>query len=65
MEKRILVVDDEQDILTLIQEILVDEGYSDQTSTYGKCLQDLQGYLPDLILVDIMLAVEDGREVCA
>ena len=65
MEKRILVVDDEQDILTLIQEILEDEGYSVQTSTNGQCLQNLQGDLPDLILLDIMLAGEDGRELCA
>ena len=65
MQKRILVVDDEQDILTLIQEILEDEGYSVQTSTNGQCLQNLQGDLPDLILLDIMLAGEDGRELCA
>ena len=58
-------MDSEQDSLTLIQEILEDEGYSVQTSTNGQCLQNLQGDLPDLILLDIMLGGEDGRDLCA
>src|SRR5205085_4437587 len=65
MKKRILVVDDEQDILTLIKEILEDEGYCVQTSINGQCFQNLQGDVPDLILLDIMLAGEDGRDLCA
>ena len=65
MEKRILVVDDEQGILKVVQAILEDEGYSVQTSLDGQCLQNLQGDLPDLILLDIMLGGEDGRDLCA
>ena|SRR5438128_1305906 len=65
MEKRILVVDDEPDILDLVQEILEDEGYHVQTSPNGQCFQNLQGDLPNLILLDIMLAGEDGRVLCA
>ena len=65
MQKRILVIDDEMSILKLIQTILEDEGYSVQTGLDGQCLQDLHGELPDLILLDIMLAGEDGRDLCA
>ena len=65
MQKRILVVDDEQGILKLVRAILEDEGYSVQTSLDGQCLQNLQGDLPDLILLDIMLGGEDGRDLCA
>lgn len=65
MQKRILVVDDEEGILKLIQAILEDEGYSVQTGLDGRCLQNLQGDLPDLILLDIMLGGEDGRDLCA
>jgi len=65
MEKRILVVDDEPDILDLIQAILEDEGYYVQTSANGQCFQNLQENLPDLILLDVMLGAEDGRDLCA
>ena len=65
MEKRILVVDDEQGILKVVQAILEDEGYSVQTRLDGQCLQNMQGDLPDLILLDIMLGGEDGRDLCA
>ena len=65
MQKRILVVDDEEAILKLIQAILEDEGYIVQTGLDGQCLQNLQGDLPDLILLDIMLSGEDGRDLCA
>jgi CheY-like chemotaxis protein len=64
MQKRILVVDDEQGILKLVRAILEDEGYSVQTSVDGQCFQNLQGDLPDLILLDIMLGGEDGRDLC-
>src|SRR5690242_6112868 len=65
MQKRILVVDDEESILKLIQAILEDEGYSVQIGIDGQCLQNLQDDLPDLVLLDITLAGEDGRDLCA
>ena len=62
--KRILVVDDEPDILYFLQIILQDEGYEVVTSTKGEYLEQLHnGGLPHLILVDVLLSGKDGREI--
>jgi CheY-like chemotaxis protein len=64
MKKHILVVDDDPDILDIVQEILTGEGYRVQTSLNGRCLQRMESDLPDLILLDVLLQGEDGRELC-
>ena len=62
--KRILVVDDEPDILEFLQIILEDEGYAVVTSDKGEYLEQLHnGGLPHLILVDVLLSGKDGREI--
>jgi DNA-binding response OmpR family regulator len=62
--KRILVVDDEQDILEFLQVILEEEGYSVVTSDKGEFLEQLHnGGLPHLILLDVLLSGKDGREI--
>ncbi len=62
--KKILVVDDEPDILEFLQVILEEEGYEVLTSDKGEFLVQLHnGGLPDLILVDILLSGKDGREI--
>jgi DNA-binding response OmpR family regulator len=62
--RRILVVDDEQDILEFLQIILQDEGYEVTTSNKGEYLEQLHnGGLPHLILVDVLLSGKDGREI--
>ena len=62
--RRILVVDDEQDILEFLQIILQEEGYEVTTSTKGEYLEQLHnGSLPHLILVDVLLSGKDGREI--
>src|SRR6478672_4739042 len=67
MEKKsqkILVVDDEPDILLFLREILEDEGYNVETSADGALIEQLQTYdLPDLILLDMLLSGKDGREL--
>lgn len=62
--KRILVVDDAPDILEVVQLILEDVGYQVQTSLNGACLQHMGDDLPHLILLDVLLSGEDGREIC-
>jgi DNA-binding response OmpR family regulator len=65
MAKQIVIVDDDINILEFMQLALVDEGYDVRVSTTGKGIQ--QGRpsdLPDLILLDVMLAEEDGRAIC-
>ena len=62
--KRILVVDDDPDILEFLQVILEEEGYAVVTSDKGEYLEQLHnGELPDLILVDVLLSGQDGREI--
>ncbi|MBA2285237.1 MAG: response regulator [Ktedonobacteraceae bacterium] len=64
MTKKILVVDDDEEILEAIQIALEMEGYAVKTSVNGDCFQHLNGDLPDLILLDILLTGEDGRDLC-
>jgi CheY-like chemotaxis protein len=64
VRKKILVVDDEPDILEFIQVILEEEGYEVLTSVKGEFLEQLRnGGLPNLILVDVLLSGKDGREI--
>ncbi|MDB5025495.1 MAG: response regulator transcription factor [Mucilaginibacter sp.] len=63
--RRILVVDDNQDILEILKLIL--EGYDYQVITLadGNLLFDvIKVFKPDLILLDIMLGNIDGRDLC-
>lgn len=63
-KKKILVVDDEPDILEFLQVILEEEGYAVLTSEKGEFLEQLHnGGLPELILVDVLLSGKDGREI--
>ncbi len=62
--KRILIVDDDLDILEFLQVILEEEGYAIVISDKGEYLEQLHnGELPDLILVDVLLSGKDGREI--
>ena len=64
MKKKILVVDDEPDILEFLQEILEDEGYAVTTTDKGEYAENLHnGGLPHLILLDMLLSGKDGREI--
>ena len=66
MPQLILVVDDEESILEVVQIVLEGEGYHVQTSMNSGFLQDFQHAtrLPDLILLDVLLSGEDGRDIC-
>jgi len=63
--KRILAVDDNQDILEVLRFILEDSGYEVDTLSDGHQLfQQIKKSQPDLILLDIMLGDMDGRILC-
>ncbi len=63
-QKKILVVDDEPDILEFLQVIMEEEGYTVATTTKGEYVEKLlDGGLPDLILLDVLLSGKDGREI--
>jgi len=63
--EKILVVEDEEDILELIKYNLAKEGYQVSVAMTGETAVDTaKRVLPDLILLDIMLPGMDGLEVC-
>ncbi len=62
---KILIVDDEPDILEFIGYNLKKEGYNIYTAATGReGIESANKYHPDLILLDIMLPEMDGIEVC-
>ena len=62
--KRLVVVDDEPDILEFLKVVLEDEGYAVVTSEKGEYLEQLHNSdLPDLILLDVLLSGKDGRQI--
>ncbi len=63
--KKILIADDEPDILEIIQYNLHAEGYEVVTAKNGNEAIDLaKKYHPDLIILDIMMPGKNGIEVC-
>lgn len=65
MCKRILVLDDDLAILSAIKDILEYNGYVVDTFSRGnEIFENIRQYHPDLILLDVMLADLDGREIC-
>ncbi|MEA2661570.1 MAG: hypothetical protein QOH08_1142 [Chloroflexota bacterium] len=57
-----LVIDDDPSIRTLYATVLEDEGYRVTTATQGQDGLDQLACRPDLILLDLMMPVMDGRE---
>jgi DNA-binding response OmpR family regulator len=65
MRAKVLVVDDEQDILDLVRYHLEREGYQVVGCRDGKSALDLVGReKPDLVVLDLLMPGVDGFEVC-
>jgi DNA-binding response OmpR family regulator len=68
-KKKILIVDDEQDALSVLEKTLTIEGYSVITATSAKSLSAAllleEPKLPDLIILDLALPDIHGREIAA
>ncbi len=63
--QKILVVDDEADILELLKYNLSKEGYEVKIASDGiKGVEIAKNFLPDMILLDIMMPKQDGVETC-
>lgn len=63
--QRVLVVDDEEDLLELVRYNLSKEGYQVHCVASGEeAIQVARTLLPDLILLDLMLPAVDGLGVC-
>ncbi|CDS98329.1 Alkaline phosphatase synthesis transcriptional regulatory protein PhoP [compost metagenome] len=64
-KQKILVVDDEQDILDLIAYNLKREGYQVSTASNGhEAINVAKDINPDLIILDVMMPKMDGIEAC-
>ncbi len=65
--KRVLVVDDDQDIRDLLQMLLESEGYQVATAADGVAAVEFLTRAEDawIVLLDVMLPRLDGMEVCA
>ncbi|MEX2230673.1 MAG: response regulator transcription factor [Cyclobacteriaceae bacterium] len=62
---KVLVVDDEEPILELLKYNLEKAGYEVKTAADGlKAVEIAKKFLPDLVLLDIMMPVMDGVETC-
>ena len=62
---KILIVDDEPDILEILKLNLQSEGYKVSTAENGKkALKKVDKINPDLIVLDLMMPIMDGIETC-
>lgn len=65
MSQRILIADDEPNIVVSLEFLMKREGFDVQVAIDGEAaLQAIAQQLPDLVLLDIMLPKKDGFEVC-
>lgn len=63
--KKVLVVDDDPEMLVKLESILVKDGYhTEVTADWEVVYKKAREFAPDLILLDMMLAGIDGRFVC-
>ena len=64
-KKKIFIIEDEEDIITLLTFHLEKENYSVSSSTNGDNIKNkIKQHNPDLILLDLMIPGHDGFEIC-
>jgi CheY-like chemotaxis protein len=65
MSKRILILDDDSDILEILSLVLSEIGYEIKIAEHGNnVFDDIADFEPDLILMDVLLGDMDGRIIC-
>lgn len=63
--KKVLVIDDDPDILEAVQMVLSSGNYNSASITKGDETYDkIREYSPDLIILDVLLSGNDGRTIC-
>ena len=63
--KKVLIVDDDRDLLEMVELALTEQGYNVCALADGKLFFDqVAEYHPDIILLDIYLGEVDGRKLC-
>jgi CheY-like chemotaxis protein len=65
MSKRILIVEDDRDILALLKDLFEGEGYQVTALNYTESiLQSVNQCHPDLVMLDFLLPGVNGGELC-
>src|SRR5258706_8054872 len=65
MAKRVLIADDEPNIVTALEFLLQRNGYEVHVARNGdEALRMIGELLPDLVLLDVMMPVRSGYDVC-
>jgi DNA-binding response OmpR family regulator len=62
--KKIMIADDDPGIVDAIEMLLEFEGYEVTSTVDGSTVLDMKDELPDLLLLDIWMSGEDGRDIC-
>jgi DNA-binding response OmpR family regulator len=63
-QKKIMIADDDPGIVDAVEMLLEFEGYEVTSTVDGSTVLDMKHELPDLLLLDIWMSGEDGREIC-
>jgi len=65
MTKKVLIVDDEVNIVTALEFLLQRSGYEVTVAQNGaEALKQVESFAPDLVLLDVMMPRISGYEVC-
>jgi len=65
MSKKVLIVDDEANIVAALEFLLRKSGYEVTAAQNGdEALQRVESFAPDLVLLDVMMPRISGYEVC-
>jgi two-component system, OmpR family, alkaline phosphatase synthesis response regulator PhoP len=65
MASKVLIVDDEPNIVLSLEFIMNQRGYETRVARDGEeALAEVERFRPDLVLLDVMLPRRDGFEVC-
>jgi DNA-binding response OmpR family regulator len=62
--KKVMIADDDPGIVDSLSMMLEFEGYEVSSTLNGASLLQLNGSLPDLLLLDIWMSGIDGRDIC-
>ncbi len=63
--RKVLIVDDEPNIVTALEFLFRRSGYDVRLAANGaEALEQVDAYRPDVVLLDVMMPVKSGYEVC-
>lgn len=67
MNKRILIIDDDEDILDILHIVFKEDGFNVVISNTGEAVDQIHLINPDLILLDVRIegSAKRGDEICA